>query len=178
VLNLSWDVTNEDDDTLRYRLWYRALGKSLWRPILREDDVLTVNRLAWNTASVPEGRYQIRVRADDSPDNDAEQVLHDELISVPVLVDNHQPMVKGLAFKGGVVVGVAKDNFSAIAAVEFAVDTGPWIPSEAADGLFDETEEAFELTFEKDIEPGPHAVGVRVYDRAGNMGTAEIHVDL
>ncbi len=177
-LDLSWKVSNPDKDTMRYNLWYRTVGEKLWRRITKKDKVLKDTRYTWDTDTVPEGRYQLRLTADDSPDNDAREVLEDEFISVPILVDNHQPTVKGLGFRKGTVRGSAADSFSAISGLEFAVDNGPWMPVFVKDGIFDEKEEDFEFVLPKDLEPGPHAVAVRAFDRTANMGTAEIHIVL
>lgn len=177
-LKLTWKVDNPDGDELRYHLWYRAVGQKVWRPILRDDEVLTSKRYEWNTESVPEGRYEVKLRADDSPSNDPGEVLSDEYLSVPVLVDNHQPRVTELEFVKGKVVGKATDSFSAISALEFSVDAGPWMPIFCTDGLFDETTEEFSFAPPEGLGKGPHAIAVRAYDRAGNMGSAEIHVDL
>ncbi len=173
-LNLSWTVDNPDDDDLRYRLWYRTVGESLWRPITKADKVLESRSYTWETRAVPEGWYQIRLVADDSLMNAPEAVLSHEHISVPVLVDNHQPMVQKLAYKKGQVSGIAKDLFSFIGAVEFSVDSGPWMPAEPRDGVFDEQEETFSFPLPKDLDRGPHAVAVRAFDRGGNIGVGEI----
>ena len=175
-LSLSWTVDNPDDDDLRYRLWYRTVGEKLWRPITRDDTVLESKHYTWKTGAVPEGWYQIRLVADDSPVNSPKEVLAHEYISVPVLVDNHQPLVQQLAYKRGEVGGVAKDAFSFIGAVEFSVDNGPWMPAAPRDGVYDEREEAFSFELPKEIERGPHAVAVRAFDRGGNIGVAEIHI--
>jgi hypothetical protein len=177
-LKLDWKVDNLDSDELRYRLWYRAVGQKVWRPILRDDEVLTRTRYEWDTESVPEGRYQVRLVADDSPSNDPAEVLTDEYLSVPVLVDNHQPRVQGLKLAKGKISGRAEDSFSAISALEFSVDAGPWMPVGCSDGLFDETVEEFAFEPPDGLAKGPHAIAVRAFDRAGNMGSAEIHVDL
>lgn len=176
-LEISWKADNPDGDELRYTLYYRAVGEKAWRPILRDDEVLTKTKYAWETESVPEGRYEVRLVADDSPSNDARDVLADERISVPVLIDNHQPQVVGLAFAKGVVRGRAVDGFSAISALEMSVDGGPWWPLRGEDGMFDGREEPFLAPLPAGLAAGPHAVAVRAYDRAGNMGSAELHIE-
>jgi hypothetical protein len=176
-LELSWKTDNPDGDDLRFRLYYRAVGEKLWRPILREDEVLTKPKYTWETETVPEGRYEVKLVADDSPSNDPRDVLSDERISVPVLIDNHQPSVVGLAVRKGEVRGKAVDGFSAIAALEMSVDGEPWWPIRSDDGMFDALEESFAIPLPADLAPGPHAVAVRAYDRAGNSGTAEIHFE-
>jgi sugar lactone lactonase YvrE len=176
-LELTWKTDNPDGDDLRFRLYYRAVGERLWRPILRDDEVLTKPKYTWETETVPEGRYEVRLVADDSPANDPRDVLADERISVPVLIDNHQPAVVGLAVAKGEVRGKAVDGFSAIAALEMSIDGEPWWPLRSDDGMFDEVEEAFAIPLPAELPPGPHAVAVRAYDRAGNSGTAEIHFE-
>ncbi len=175
-VELSWKVDNPDGDTLRYRLWYRGMGETLWRPILRDDQVLTSIRYNWKTASVPEGVYQLKLSADDSLVNDSREVLEDTYISPPVLVDNHQPTVKGLTLRNGMIGGTAEDGFSPIGAIDFSVDNGPWIPVSAEDRVFDEKKETFLAPLPSGLKSGPHDIAVRTFDRAGNMGVAELHI--
>jgi hypothetical protein len=176
-LKCNWKVNNPDKDTLRFRLWYRAIGQDLWRPITEKSEIVTKKEYDWDTDSVPEGHYQIKLVADDSPDNDPQYVLADEHLSVPVLVDNHQPVVGRLKYRKRVVSGVVKDGFSEISGLEFQVDSGAWTTIFSKDGVFDELEEKFEFALPDAIESGPHAIGVRAFDRAGNMGTGEILVE-
>ncbi|HUT77190.1 MAG TPA: hypothetical protein VM285_05865 [Polyangia bacterium] len=178
LAKISWKVDNPDEDELRYRLWYRAVGQDLWRPITREDEVLTKTRYDWDTGSVPEGRYQLRLVADDSPSNDPEDVLFDEWISEPLIVDNQPPAVRGLAYRQGAVSGKAEDGFSSISWIELSVDGGPWLPLFPRDGVLDGTREEFGAKLAEPLGAGPHALAVRAWDRAGNVGTAEVHVDL
>ncbi len=173
-LRLSWKTENPDDDDLRYWLYYRSIGQSVWRPILPDDKVLRLKNYTWKTASVPEGRYQIRLVTDDSPGNDPRDTLSDETISTPVLIDNHQPTVQKLTNRKNILSGIAVDSFSHIAAIEFSIDNGPWIPVFSNDGVFDERTEPFAFPLPADLKPGPHAVAVRAYDRGGNIGVAEI----
>lgn len=178
IIDLTWKVDNPDSDTLRYHLWYRAIGQTLWRPVLRESDVHLSTRLKWDVQAIPEGKYQVRIEADDSPDNEPGDVLRDELVSVPIIVDNQPPRVEGLVCDGRTVRGRGVDGFSEVAAFEYAVDNDAWMPAAPADGIFDETTEEFSFTLPTPLGPGPHAVAVRAYDRVGNSGTAEIHVDI
>jgi hypothetical protein len=175
-VEFAWKVDNPDGDTLRYKLWYRGLNETLWRPILREDQVLTSFRYSWKTEAVQEGTYQIKLEADDSLDNDSREVLEDTFISPPVLIDNHQPEVKGLVVKNGVISGFAEDSFSPIGAINFSVDNGPWNPVSPDDRVFDEKKETFSSPLPKELKSGPHDIAVRALDRVGNMGVAELHI--
>lgn len=175
-LEISWKVDNPDGDTLRYRLYYKGIDQDVWRPILKEDEIYTKTRYSWDTETVPEGRYAIKLVADDSPSNSPEETLADERVSVPVIVDNHQPTVTGLSFRKGLLSGEARDSFSAISALDFSVDGGPWIPGAVEDGIFDDPVERFSFALPMELDAGPHTLAVRATDRTGNSGLAEIHV--
>ena len=173
--NLRWKVKNPDDDELRYRLWYRKVGETLWRPILKEYQVLETARYTWDTTPVPEGDYQIKLVADDSLSNDPREVTSDTYISVPILVDNHQPRVAGLKVIKDRIEGIAEDSFSNIGAIELSVDNGPWTPVDPKDGILDEPSEPFDTPLPEHLTSGPHAAAIRTFDRRGNMGVGEIH---
>ena len=173
-LSLKWKVNNPDDDELRYRLWYRAVGTRLWRPVLKEDHVLESTRYTWDTTSIPEGTYQIKLTAEDSIQNDPREVLSDTYVSVPIDIDNNPPTIRNLAIKNGKISGSAADGYSKIGAVELSIDNGPWIPIYPEDGLYDEKTEPFALPLPKTGTTGPHAAAVRTFDRRGNMGISEI----
>ncbi len=178
LAKISWKVDNPDEDELRFRLWYRAVGQQVWRPVTRDDEILTKTRYEWNTGSVPDGRYQLRLVADDSPSNDAADALSDERISEPWIIDNQPPVVRGLAFGKGALSGAVEDGFSPVSWIELSVDGGPWLPVFPKDGVLDGTREEFRAVLPAGLPSGPHAVAIRAWDRAGNVGTAEIHVDL
>ena len=173
--SLRWKVDNPDGDEIRFRIFYRRVGDTLWRPILKDDQVLTGKRYTWNTTSVPEGNYQLKLTADDSISNDPRETTEDAFISVPVLIDNHQPKVVGLAIKKDHISGVAKDGFSNIGAIELSIDNSPWLPLSPKDGIYDEKQEAFDAPLPDSIPKGPHAAAVRTFDRRGNIGIAEVH---
>jgi hypothetical protein len=178
IVELTWKVNNPDSDTLRYRLWYRGVGKDIWRPILKESVVHLTTRLKWDVQAIPEGKYQVRIEADDSLDNEPGDVLRHKMVSVPFIIDNQPPRVEGLTCDGRRVSGRAVDGFSEIAALEYAVNTDPWMPAAPTDAIFDDLVEEFSFELPSPLGPGTHAVAVRAYDRAGNSGTAELHVDI
>jgi len=174
-LNLTWTVDNPDNDTLRYRLYYRPEGRTLWLPLFKEDFVLTATKYAWKTDTMPEGRYQLKLTADDSIDNPVGDVRSDEWISVPVEIDNHPPVITGLAFAKGRITGQAKDSFSVIAALDYSIDGATWQPAPFADGIADSPTERFDFAPEPALPDGPHVVTVRAMDRLGNFAVSEIH---
>jgi len=179
TLKLRWKVENPDNDELIYKLWFKQEGDAVWRP-LAGPEPLGKPEYDWNTDSVPDGRYLIRVWASDEKVTPADRALDHQFDSPPFLVDNTKPEILGLAVKAAAetwtVVGRAHDVASVISAIEFAVDGGEWRPSQPDDGLLDERDEAFTIRLPKSLLPGPHILNVRAWDSADNVGSARIEI--
>ncbi|MFL5304627.1 MAG: hypothetical protein ACJ8F1_05410, partial [Polyangia bacterium] len=92
-----------------------------------------------------------------------------------ILVDNRKPEVVGLSAKYPFVSGRARDDQSPLGSLEYAVDGGEWQMLSPADGICDDLVEAFTLKLPA-LAPGPHAVTVRAWDGADNVGAASITV--
>jgi outer membrane protein assembly factor BamB len=175
TLKLRWKVENPDNDELIYKLWFRQEGDAVWRS-LGGPDSLSKPEYDWNTDSVPDGRYLIRVWASDEKVTAADRALDHQFESQPFLVDNTKPEILGLAARSGTAVGRAHDAASVISAIEFAVDGGEWRPAQPDDGLLDERDEAFTIGLSKALAPGPHIINVRAWDSADNVGSARIEI--
>jgi outer membrane protein assembly factor BamB len=175
TLKLRWKVENPDGDQLIFKLWIRREGDTVWRS-LGGPDPLDKPEYDWNTESVADGRYVIRVWSSDEKVTPAGQALSHLFESPPFLVDNIKPEVLGLAAGGASVTGRARDALSVISTIEYAVDGGDWRPALADDGLLDEREERFTVRLPKSVTAGPHVVNVRAWDAADNVGTARIEL--
>ena len=65
---IAWKAEDPDTDRLTYTLHYRRDGDQGWQ-MLRAD--LLDQIFVWDTTSVSDGRYLIRVTASDAPSNRA-----------------------------------------------------------------------------------------------------------
>lgn len=175
VYELTWKVDNPDGDQLRYRLQYRAEKQSLWRPMLRQNEILLEEKYEWDTSGVPDGYYRVRIQASDELTNPKDKTLYASAESKPVLVDNHPPEVSHLQWTHPTLQGIARDNPGPISSLEYAVDGGEWTLFFPKDQLLDSPEESFALTL-TDLSPGSHIVAVRAADSAGNTNSAEITI--
>ncbi len=173
VLSLTWEADNPDDDRLRYRLFFRNEAHAAWLPMLREHEILEANTYEWETRTLPDGYYRVRVEASDEASNPPAFVTRSEVISGPLLVDNHGPALSGLRVQGRELSGVAKDALGPISLLELSLDGGPYLPIAPVDGLLDTREERFVVTLDS-LEPGTHIASVRASDAANNLTAAAL----
>ncbi len=174
IKQISWQATDKDGDKLVYRLFYRTQGSEQWIAFPL-DKPLTKTSFGWDTDSIPDGWYQIKVVASDEEANPAGEALTDEKISDLVKVDNRRPEVVDLKFAAGTLTGQARDNLSLITGLEYAVDGAEWKPFAPADSIFDAQTENFSVKL-PDLKPGPHTIAVRATDEEGNVGAEKILV--
>src|SRR5262245_32778054 len=174
VIKLRWKVENPDGDELNYRLAFRQENDAVWRP-LGGPDPLTKTEFDWNTEGLPDGNYVVKVTASDERSVPRELALDTTFTSSPILVDNRKPEVVGLAFKYPYVSGRARDDQSPLVAMEYSVDGGDWQVLAAADGICDDLVESFTIKLPQ-LAPGPHAVAVRAWDSADNVGAGGLTV--
>jgi hypothetical protein len=139
---------------------------------------LTDAVVAWDTSTVPNGRYVIRVTATDSPSNPGGLALTADKESNAFDVDNTPPTVTAVVETKSAlrVRAVARDDSSLIRKAEYSVDGGPWQDVYPTDGINDEREETYEVALPDLAPPGPHVVVVRATDLLGNVATARVDV--
>ena len=177
MLGLTWKTDNPDSDRLRYRLRYREESQRLWRDILREHETLTSTDYTWNTSAIPDGYYVVQVEASDELGNPAGLALRSTFESEPILVDNHAPVIEPFGAAGATVSGRALDTLGPIARLERAIDGGEWEIFFPEDDLLDTRDERFALDLST-LSAGSHLVAGRATDAAGNVGSAEIEIQV
>jgi sugar lactone lactonase YvrE len=167
----AWSATDPNGDRLSFDVQYRAVGDERWRP-LRER--LTESVLAWDTTSVADGRYVIRVTSSDAPDNPPALALtaHEDSTSFPV--DNTPPTLEATLEDGRRIRATARDAGTSIERLELAVDAGRWQEVYPTDGINDSRIETYSFTVRVKPNGGPHVVVLRVSDRLGNVATARV----
>lgn len=170
-LRIGWTATDPNGDSLRYEVFFRRDGWPNW--VQMADDVSSTS-YDWDTTSVPEGLYTVRVVASDALDNPEGEALSDERVSEPFLVDHAAPevTVRSTSTAQGVVnvEVLSKDPLTRLVGAAYSVDSQSWQKIYPKDGLFDSTAESFAFEV-KDLVRGTHVLMVRTVDAAGNTGT-------
>jgi hypothetical protein len=173
IQTFSWKAEDANADRLSYDVFYRPASDSRFRPLRRG---LTEPVLAWDTTTVPNGRYVVRIAAGDSPSNPPALALVGVKESLPFDVDNTPPTVTAsVPHRGtGIIRATARDDSSLIRRAESSMDGAPWEDLHPVDGINDSLEETYELTVPAGGKGGPHVVVIRVFDLLGNASTARV----
>lgn len=169
---LTWKVDNADNDSLRYRLWFRREESATWRPLTKEDEPLSATDYTWNTEALAEGWYRVRVEASDEVANPLGQALKHGLDSPAFVIDNTPPVVRKIAYAGGKLTAEVADGVGPIVRLEVQIDgKPPWRSITSSDGILDDAVETIDAQLGV---TGSHLVALRAYDAAGNAVTREV----
>ncbi len=177
VVHVAWKVDNPDSDELRYRVQFHREGETRWLDATRPDEVLTKTELDWETATLPEGKYRVRVDASDELANPPSDVTRFVLESPPVLVDNTPPVFKTINMNGHRLRVEVVDGLGPITRIEATSDGRvDWHPLGPADGILDTADEVVDMDVTPllPVGPGAHILAVRAFDAAGNFAVREI----
>jgi hypothetical protein len=171
LLTFVWRAQDDNRDDLVYDVFYRREGETAWKPLKR---ALTDEIVVWDTASVPNGRYVIRVVASDAPSNSPSTVLTGALESTAFDIDNTPPVitVTSVTRQGGkmTIAFDVRDENSNVQKAEYSLDGDRWQTMYPRDGIPDSRLEQFELVL--DGEPGTRGVIIRATDALSNMASA------
>jgi len=189
-----WRAHDDNGDELVYSVYYRGDRETQWKLLRSDVDDRFVNL---ESDLFPDGGYEIRVVASDSPSHAAEDALTGEATSARFEVDNMPPQIESLAAKvEGNKIRVtfrAVDTFSPISHAEYSIDAGDWQVVDPVGKISDSKTESYDFQVPLDsanpangdrkavAHPGSaateHTIVVRAYDRFENMGSAKIVVN-
>jgi hypothetical protein len=167
---LLWKAEDPNQDELQYEIQYRREGDTAWKMLKRG---LTDPLYVWDTTSVPNGTYVVKVVASDAGSNPPGTALIGELESRSFDVDNAPPaiVISDVRRDGPRtrVVFTVTDDHSPVERVEYSLDGDRWRPIHPKDGIADSVEEQFELTLDSDTTG--RAVVLRAEDAMENVTT-------
>ena len=166
-----WRAEDGNDDRLQYDVFYRREGETAWKVLKR---TLWDPILVWDTTSVPDGTYVLKVSAADTPSNSPGTSLLGEMESVSFDIDNTPPRIEvQAAARAGARTTIAfavRDEQSPVQRVEYSLDASRWRVVYPKDGIPDSRREEFEVALEE-AEMG-RSVIIRATDAMNNVATA------
>ena len=170
-----WLASDENGDTLLYKLEIRGVNETTWKLV---RDKIRERYFSWDSTSFPDGKYVARVTATDAPSNPPDQALRASRETDPFLIDNTPPEITGLtAAPGGGKLEIrfhAKDALSWLDKAEYSVNGGDWLVVEPTTRLTDSQEHDYRVAI--DAPQGEATVAVRVTDEYDNQAVAKVVV--
>ena len=183
-----WTAHDENDDELRYAVYFRGENESQWKLL---KDKLEQKFYSWDTTTLPDGPYYLKIVATDAASNPPDQALSAERESERFVVDNTPPVIEGLTASAGssqkssasseglTVRFTARDSTSSIDRAQYSVDGGDWIVVQPKTGISDAPEEQYEFSITlppSASHTSEHTIAVRAYDHFENVGSAKTTV--
>jgi len=169
-----WSAHDDNDDALVFAIFYRGEGEQNWR-LLR--DKLRQRFYSWDTSTMPDGPYRLKIVASDSPSNPPDQTLEGSRESDRWQVANTPPRIDNLRAGAGLLNTKASfdavSSSGAIARAEYSIDSGDWQIVFPTGSLSDSSKESYFMQL-PGLPPGEHTLAVQVMDDFKNTAAAKI----
>jgi hypothetical protein len=171
-----WTADDANDDQMEFAVYFRGENETSWKLL---KDKLDTKFYSWDTTSLPDGAYYLKIVASDAPSNPTGDGLFSERESDRFVVANTPPSIAQLtadsASTGVHVKFQANAVVSFITRAQYSLDAGDWMLIFPAGGLSDASRENYDFQLPK-VLPGEHTVTVRVYDQFENVAIAKTTV--
>ncbi len=168
-----WNAHDDNGDTLTYSIYIRGEGEKNWRLL---KDKISEQYYSWDTSTMPDGAYYLKIVASDAPSNPPDEALTAERESDRFLVGNTPPRVDDLhAQTDGESANLsfgASSTSGAIARASYSIDSQDWEIVFPVGQLTDAPKEDYRWKVQG-LSAGEHTVSVRVTDRFGNETAAK-----
>ncbi len=165
-----WSASDENRDGLLYTLSIRERGSEPWRLI---GSQLVSNIFTLETETLPDGEYELKLEASDSPSNPQGKELKADKLSRPFVIDNSLPIISGVELKRDrnrlEMKFTARDGFSHIKEAKYLIRPDEWRILFPQDGICDSQMEQFEQTVTLPPQPD-NMLTLKVVDEHGNVG--------
>jgi hypothetical protein len=180
-----WSAHDENDDELRFSVYFRGENQKDW--LLLKDN-LEQHFYSWDTSTMPDGAYYLKIVATDAPSNPPAEALTAERESERFEVDNTPPTISKLEASPAASADrsqgasyalqfTASHPTSSIERAQYSVDGGEWTIVTPTKGISDYKTESYAFTVHG-LRPGEHTIAVRAYDRFENVGSAKTTVEV
>ena len=158
-----WLAHDRNKDKLKYNIFIKKYTANNW--ILIKEDI-TARRLELNTKLFEDGKYLLRVAADDSLANPPSIAKSTTLDSTPFLIDSTAPVVTNFSVTGTKIRFTVEDKTSVISRVLYSFDGELWFPVFPVDMINDSKSETFD--FQLKNVPAKKFVFIKVMDEFEN----------
>jgi hypothetical protein len=170
-----WSAHDDNDDDLKFAVYFRGENQKDW--LLLKDN-LEQHFYSWDTTSMPDGAYYLKIVASDAPSNPPSEALTVERESERFEVDNTAPTISKLEGHVSSQPNTYQFQFTAshptssIDRAQYSLDGGDWVLVIPTNGISDYKTESYLFTL-RGLKPGEHTIAVRAFDRFENVGAGK-----
>jgi len=165
-----WEADDANGDPLLYELSIKERAAERWR---RLKSGLAEKIFAFETITLPDGEYILKLEAHDTPSNPLGRELKTDKTSRPFVIDNSLPAIRGFqADRQGARLSLefaAQDDVSRIKEVMYLIRPDEWRPVFPQDGMCDSKVERFQFAVTLSQQSDDMVI-VKVVDEHGNVG--------
>ncbi len=181
-----WTAHDDNEDELHYAIYFRGENEHEWRLL---KDNLDQRFYSWDTTSMADGAYYLKITATDAPSNPPASTLKTERESERFEVDNTPPGIEKLqATPAGMnadrSLGVtydfefnAVDSSTSVERAQYSVDGGDWVLLAPLNGISDSPTQKYSFTV-RGLMAGEHTIAVRAYDKFENVGSGKTTINV
>jgi len=162
-LEVRWHASDLNKDRLKYNIYIKGENARNW--ILVEENT-TKTTFLLNTELYQDGKYLLRVTADDALANPPDLARIGYLESTPFLIDSTAPVVRDFTVSGTKVRFTVTDQTSIIAGVHYSLEGTLWYPLFPMDMINDSLSESFDVDI-KELRSGKYLF-IKVRDEFDN----------
>jgi hypothetical protein len=170
-----WLAHDDNEDDLIFSVYFRSEGDATWRLL---KDKINQRYYSWDTSTLPDGPYYLKIVASDLPSNPPAMALSSDLASDRFEVNNTAPRIENLRAESA--PGGAKVTFDGVSAsavidhARYSIDAGDWFVVFPVDLLSDAPKESYSFAV-TGLAPGEHTIAVQIADRFDNTSVAKVN---
>jgi hypothetical protein len=176
-ITVRWSASDENQDSLEYRVEICGKGESVWRLL---KDRVQEKYFSFDGSAFPDGEYVLRLTTSDAPSNTPSEALSSSLESDPFIIDNTPPQIvsNGTRQENGRTIFSfsVKDALSWIDKAEYSINAGEWIVLSPTNRVSDSQN----LSYEVPVPPAQGGVqqvlAIRVFDDNDNESVTKVLV--
>lgn len=179
ITEISFAAQDANRDELVFMIEFRHIGRTRWT-LLKED--LAQPKFEWDGRTVEDGRYEVRVTANDRKGNSPSTALTGSRISDPFVIDNTPPAIESadvqIEGKDAIIKMSIRDAWTVLGKVAWTVNSNEqWNSVLPDDQVYDTTAESVTLRI-PDLKSGTNIVAVSITDDLGNTLYKTYEVDV
>jgi len=164
-VNAEWTAVDPNGDTLKYDIYLRKTGDQQWISFKRD---VTDTKCDIPMAMYEDGKYTLKVVADDSLSNPPSQSRSHFLTSQSFLIDSTAPVLSEFSLMNNLMAFNVTDDLSIVKDVCFSFDGKLWYPLAPADQISDSNSERYSVSVSQLPRQNRNIIFLKLSDEYGN----------